>query len=51
MMGVTSTSLETVDGNFPKVDLEAVVGLKGIPVLRFLVMAQTSFALEFQNHD
>jgi hypothetical protein len=26
IMGVTTTSLETVDGGFPNIDLEAVVG-------------------------
>ena len=35
-MGVTTTSFETVVGGFPKIDLEAVVGLEGMPDLRFL---------------
>ena len=35
-MGVTSTSLETVEDGFPQLDLEAVVGLEGMRVLRFL---------------
>ena len=36
IVGVTTTSLETVDSGFPNIDLEAVVGLEGIPVLHFL---------------
>jgi hypothetical protein len=36
IMGVTTISLEIVDGGFPNIDLEAIVGLKGMHVLRFL---------------
>ena len=35
-VGVTLTSLETVDCGFPNLDLDAVVSLEGIHVLRFL---------------
>ena len=46
-MGVTTTSLETVDGGFPNIDLEAVVGLKGMLVLRFLWRLRRELAKHF----
>ena len=35
-MGVTTTSFETLVGGYPKIDLEAVVYLEGMPDLCFL---------------